>query len=36
MKEKVGYMTQAFSLYNELTILENLELHAKLFHIKRR
>ena len=34
MKEKVGYMTQAFSLYNELTILENLELHAKLFHIK--
>ena len=33
MKEKVGYMTQAFSLYNELTILENLELHAKLFHI---
>ena len=34
MKEKVGYMTQAFSLYNELSILENLELHAKLFHIK--
>ena len=34
MKEKVGYMTQSFSLYNELSILENLELHAKLFHIK--
>ena len=34
MKEKVGYMTQAFSLYNELSVFENLELHAKLFHIK--
>ncbi len=34
MKEKVGYMTQSFSLYNELSILENLELHAKLFYIK--
>lgn len=34
MKEKVGYMTQAFSLYSELTVLENLKLHAKLFHIK--
>lgn len=34
MREKVGYMTQAFSLYNELSVFENLELHAKLFHIK--
>jgi ribosome-dependent ATPase len=34
IREKVGYMTQGFSLYNELTILENLDLHAKLFHIK--
>lgn len=31
MIEKVGYMTQAFSLYNELSVFENLELHAKLF-----
>src|SRR5574344_266536 len=36
MKEKVGYMTQAFSLYSELSILENIELHAKLFHIKNQ
>lgn len=29
----VGYMTQAFSLYTELTVQQNLELHAKLFHL---
>jgi ribosome-dependent ATPase len=26
-------MTQAFSLYGELTVRQNLELHAKLFHL---
>ncbi|EFN4612256.1 ribosome-associated ATPase/putative transporter RbbA, partial [Escherichia coli] len=30
---RVGYMSQAFSLYNELTVRQNLELHARLFHI---
>ncbi|WP_050657549.1 ribosome-associated ATPase/putative transporter RbbA [Gallaecimonas pentaromativorans] len=33
MRAKVGYMTQAFSLYGELTVRANLELHAKLYHI---
>ncbi len=33
MRKKVGYMTQGFSLYIELTVLENISLHAKLFHI---
>ncbi|WP_033905692.1 ATP-binding cassette domain-containing protein, partial [Salmonella enterica] len=28
-----GDMSQAFSLYNELTVRQNLELHARLFHI---
>ena len=32
-RRHVGYMSQAFSLYAELTVLENLELHAKLFEI---
>lgn len=34
MRENVGYMTQAFSLYSELSVNENLKLHARLFHIK--
>ncbi|EPO7182504.1 ribosome-associated ATPase/putative transporter RbbA [Escherichia coli] len=32
-RRRVGYMSQAFSLYNELTVRKNLELHARLFHI---
>lgn len=32
-RHHVGYMSQAFSLYSELTVLENLQLHAKLFEI---
>lgn len=31
IRRRVGYMTQAFSLYSELTVRQNLELHAKLF-----
>ena len=34
-RERVGYMSQAFSLYSELTVLQNLELHAHLFHIPK-
>lgn len=30
---RVGYMSQAFSLYGELTVYQNLELHAQLFHL---
>jgi len=33
MRYNVGYMTQAFSLYSELTIRQNLELHAQLYHL---
>ena len=32
-RKRVGYMSQAFSLYSELTVLQNLELHARLFHV---
>jgi ribosome-dependent ATPase len=30
---RVGYMSQSFSLYTELTVSQNLELHARLFHL---
>ena len=32
-RRRVGYMSQAFSLYEELTVMQNLELHAHLFHL---
>jgi len=30
-RQRVGYMSQGFSLYAELTVRQNLELHARLF-----
>ena len=32
-RRRVGYMSQAFSLYGELTVLQNLVLHAQLFDV---
>lgn len=32
-RKRVGYMTQSFSLYGELTVYQNLKLHARLFDI---
>ncbi len=32
-RRQVGYMSQAFSLYGELSVLANLDLHARLFHL---
>lgn len=31
VRKRVGYMSQAFSLYSELTVSQNLYLHARLF-----
>lgn len=35
-RKDVGYMSQAFSLYGELTVKQNLDLHAQLFHIESK
>lgn len=32
-RRRVGYMSQAFSLYGELTVEQNLILHARLFQV---
>jgi len=34
VRRRVGYMSQAFSLYAELTVRQNLDLHARLFSMK--
>jgi len=33
IRRRVGYMSQAFSLYSELTVEQNLVLHARLFGV---
>jgi ribosome-dependent ATPase len=35
IRKQVGYMSQSFSLYNELSVKQNLELHARLFHLPK-
>tara|TARA_R110000868_G_scaffold5065_9_gene31274 strand:- start:2925 stop:5687 length:2763 start_codon:yes stop_codon:yes gene_type:complete len=32
-RQRVGYMSQSFSLYGELSVEQNLILHARLFHV---
>jgi ribosome-dependent ATPase len=33
LKKRIGYMSQTFSLYGELTVRQNLEMHAHLFDL---
>ena len=33
VRKSIGYMTQAFSLWGELTVMQNLVLDARLYHI---
>jgi ribosome-dependent ATPase len=32
-RKKVGYMSQGFSLYGEISVLQNLQLHAQLYEL---
>ncbi|WP_253902827.1 ATP-binding cassette domain-containing protein, partial [Corallococcus exiguus] len=33
VRKNLGYMTQSFSLYGELSVQQNLVLHARLYHL---
>nr|WP_051439065.1 ribosome-associated ATPase/putative transporter RbbA [Ciceribacter selenitireducens] len=35
VRRRIGYMSQAFSLYGELTVRQNLDLHARLFDMPK-
>jgi len=36
LRRRLGFMSQSFSLYGELTVRQNLDLHARLYHLPSR
>jgi len=36
IKERIGYMSQAFSLYQDMTVLENIRLYARIYAVPRK
>jgi len=35
VKEHIGYMSQSFSLYQDMTVLENIHLYARIYAVQR-
>jgi len=35
IKERIGYMSQAFSLYRDMTVMENIRLYAQIYAVPR-
>jgi len=35
IKERIGYMSQAFSLYQDMSVLENIRLYARIYAVPR-
>ncbi len=35
IKERIGYMSQAFSLYRDMTVMENIKLYARIYAVPR-
>ena len=36
IKERIGYMSQAFSLYQDMTVMENIRLYARIYAVGRQ